>query len=115
MNMLGFTPFSHEEIPQTPGYLCAIDAEFVVVSKEETEISSEGARKVIRPNRVCLARLSVVRGEGPHMGVPFIDEYIAATEPVVDYLTEYSGIEHGDLDPTVSPYYVTPLKVAENE
>ena len=53
----------------------------------------------------------MVRGQDEEMGTPFIDEYIAATEPVVDYLTEYSGIEPGDLDPTISPYYVTPLKV----
>jgi PAB-dependent poly(A)-specific ribonuclease subunit 2 len=44
--------------------------------------------------------------------VPFIDDYIATKEPVVDYLTEYSGIVHGDLDPRVSKHNLVSLKVA---
>jgi PAB-dependent poly(A)-specific ribonuclease subunit 2 len=37
--------------------------------------------------------VSVLRGDGDQEGVPFIDDYICTTEPVLDYLTEYSGIE----------------------
>lgn len=53
---------------------------------------SDGTRSVIRPSRLTLARVSVLRGEGPDEGKPFIDEHIHTREPVVDYLTQFSGI-----------------------
>lgn len=91
----------------TPGTLIAIDTEFVLVSHEKTEIFSDGTKSLIRPKEMALARVSVVRGEGPKQGTPFIDDFIAMVnenEKVVDYLTEYSGIEPGDLDPYSSKH-----------
>lgn len=87
-----------EEAPK-PGTLVAIDAEFVVLSKALEEIDCMGRKNIIRPTETALARLSVIRGEeGPKYGVPFIDDYIRIDEPIVDYLTRYSGIKPGDLD-----------------
>ncbi|RUS31626.1 ubiquitin carboxyl-terminal hydrolase-domain-containing protein [Jimgerdemannia flammicorona] len=108
------TPVSHkilspEELPG-PGTLVAIDAEFVALNQEETEIRSDGTKSMIRPSRLSLARVSVLRGDDD--AVPFIDDYIATSEPVVDYLTEFSGIEAGDLDPATSKHTLVPLKVA---
>jgi len=71
----------------------AIDAEFVSMQQEETEFRSDGTKKVIRPARLSLARVSVLRGDGPKAGLPFIDDHIHTSEVIVDYLTEYSGIE----------------------
>ncbi|KAJ3333266.1 poly(A)-specific ribonuclease [Blyttiomyces sp. JEL0837] len=108
-----FTPLTNDEVPKSPGFLCAIDAEFVALSKEETEIRSDGSRFTIRPSKQALARVSVIRGNsGPKEGQPFIDDYIYITDPVVDYLTEYSGIKAGDLDPNISTYPLVSLKGA---
>jgi PAB-dependent poly(A)-specific ribonuclease subunit 2 len=67
---------------------------------------------VIRPSRLSLARVSVVRGDGPLEGIPFIDDYITTSEPIVDYLTEFSGITAADLDPTRSRHHLVQLKTA---
>jgi PAB-dependent poly(A)-specific ribonuclease subunit 2 len=47
---------------------------------------------MIRPSRFGLARVSVLRGDGPKQGLPFIDDHIHTSETIVDYLTEWSGI-----------------------
>ncbi|PWY98088.1 hypothetical protein BCV70DRAFT_202263 [Testicularia cyperi] len=102
---------SHDELPR-PGMLVAIDAEFVALNQEELEIRSDGTRSVIRPTRLSLARVSVVRGQGSKQGEAFIDDHIHTQEEVVDYLTKFSGILPGDLDPKVSKHTVVPLKAA---
>jgi hypothetical protein len=105
-------------IPLTPaerigrGYLVAIDCEFVAVELEEKETFDDGSEVVIKPARLTLGRVSCVRGEGTQHGVPFIDDYILTSEPVVDYLTRFSGLKPGDLDKNVSPHQLTTLKSA---
>ncbi|KAF9234026.1 ubiquitin carboxyl-terminal hydrolase-domain-containing protein [Melanogaster broomeanus] len=99
-----------EELPK-PGTQVAIDAEFVSMQQEETEYRSDGTKRVIRPARLSLARVSVLRGDGPKEGVPFIDDHIHTSEVIVDYLTEFSGIKFGDLDPHLSRHTLTPLKL----
>ena len=60
-----YTPLAPEELPALvrPGALCAIDAEFVARREEENEIRPDGSRALLRPSRLALARVSVVRGE----------------------------------------------------
>ncbi|EPX74544.1 ubiquitin carboxy terminal hydrolase [Schizosaccharomyces octosporus yFS286] len=95
-----------------PGMLIGIDSEFVALQREETEVRSDSTKSTIKPCKLSLARISVLRGEGPLKGVPFIDDYVATDDDVVDYLTKFSGIHPGDLDPALSKYNVVPLKVA---
>lgn len=75
-------------------------------------MNSDGQRSTIRPIVYALARVSVVRGSGEGEGTPFIDDYIASKEPIVDYLTSYSGIVEGDLSPQSSRHNLVSLKVA---
>jgi len=111
------TLIPNEEIPG-PGTIIALDTEFVSIRQPEIEINSDGDRETIRPIVYALARVSVIRGASPAFkadfepGTPFIDDYIITTEPIVDYLTSYSGIVAGDLDPRLSKHTLVPLKIA---
>lgn len=116
------------EVPQ-PGSAIGLDAEFVALQQEEIEVKADGSRSTLRPSRLALARVSALRGgstvddgtpeasgtDEPRY-VPFIDDYIHIHEPIVDYLTAYSGINPGDLSLRSSPHLsrgrLVPLKTA---
>lgn len=103
---------TQQEAPQC-GSLVAIDAEFVSLRPEMVEVSYTGVRNLIRPTALSLARISALRGDqGPKHGVPFIDDYIVHTKPIYDYLTTFSGIEVGDLDPKKSTKTLVTLQTA---
>jgi len=107
---LSFIPLSRQSLPRA-GDILSIDAEFVSLGAEETEIRADGARVVINPCHFSLARVSVLRAQHNQMvGEPFMDDYIVTSEPVIDYLTRFSGIVPGDLDPKLSKHHVTTLK-----
>jgi PAB-dependent poly(A)-specific ribonuclease subunit 2 len=110
LNRPTFVPFSPEEVPR-PGQVFALDAEFVQYSPPE-RIVRRGIEVEARPPRLGLGRVSVVRGQGPGFGVTCIDDYIRSVEPVYDYLTRFSGLIPGDLDPTQSRNYLTTLRRA---
>jgi DNA polymerase III epsilon subunit-like protein len=102
--------FSDDEPLPGAGDLVGLDCEFVMVQREDCEITGEGRRTVVTPARMALARVSVVRGSGEKVGTPLIDDYVEVKETVVDYLTRFSGICAGDLDPSRSTYSVSQLK-----
>eukprot|EP00898_Chlorokybus_atmophyticus_P002747 jgi/Chlat1/3473/Chrsp23S03668 len=98
-----------------PGMLMGIDAEFVALAPPEMETREGGVEVVARPSRLGLGRVSVVRwvrGEGARVGICCIDDYVKNVEPVYDYLTRFSGLSHGDLDPSMSTHHITTLKRA---
>ncbi|BDD62899.1 poly(A)-specific ribonuclease [Monascus purpureus] len=102
---------SEDEKP-TPGTPVALDTEFVDLEKAEIDVKADGSQEMVRPNKSGLARVSVLRGSGPQEGVPCIDDYINIKDTIVDYVTQYSGIKPGDLDPRTSQHNLVPLKIA---
>lgn len=105
-------PLSPDGEKPTEGTIIALDTEFVSIRQPEIEVNSEGERQTIRPIAHALARVSVVRGSGVDQGFPFIDDYINCKDTIVDYLTSYSGISPGDLDPRQSRHNLVSLKIA---
>ncbi|KAJ2489402.1 poly(A)-specific ribonuclease [Coemansia sp. RSA 2050] len=92
-------------------FRCALDAEFVVLEAAKMEVFGDGTRELHRPPVHTLARLSVVRANGGLLhSVPFIDDYVAATRPIEDLATQYSGIHAGDLTAGTSPYKLSTMK-----
>ena len=84
----------------------------VTLIREEIEITADGTRVTVIPTRQGLGRVSVVRAWGEEEGIPFIDDYITINEPIVDYVTQFSGLEEGDLDPRRSKHALVSLKMA---
>lgn len=103
---------TREEAPGI-GSLIAIDAEFVTTKPEKLEIFYNGLKNLIKPKQLSLARISALRGDnGPKQGVAFIDDYIVHTQSIHDYLTNFSGIYPGDLDPINSEKNLVTLQTA---
>ncbi|KAJ6095684.1 Peptidase C19 ubiquitin carboxyl-terminal hydrolase 2 [Penicillium sp. IBT 16267x] len=110
-HVASFQALNEDEKPK-PGTPVALDTEFVDLEKAEIDVKADGSQEIVRPNKSGLARVSVLRASGIQEGVPFIDDYITIREPIVDYVTQYSGIKPGDLDPRTSEHNLVPLKTA---
>lgn len=89
--------------------MIAFDAEFVSVQAEEALLNESGQKVSVRETRHALARISIVDCS---TGNILVDDHVLPREPVVDYLTRFSGIVHGDLDPKKSPHHLTSTRSA---
>ncbi|KAJ2844648.1 poly(A)-specific ribonuclease, partial [Coemansia erecta] len=116
----GYVPNRNQAVPLTKQeaelmekgqFMCAFDAEFVVLEAAKTEVFSDGTQQVLQPEIHTLARLSIVRASGGTLhGVPFVDDYVETTRPIADLATQYSGIHAGDLTVGTSPYKLSTMK-----
>jgi PAB-dependent poly(A)-specific ribonuclease subunit 2 len=79
------------------GKLIAFDAEFVSVQEEESTLTETGTKVVLQETRHALARISIIDCDKRTV---MLDDHVLPREPVVDYLTRFSGIVAQDLDPT---------------
>lgn len=122
-----------------PGDLIAFDGEFVSVSLEKSIINAAGERIVSEEVRQVLARISLLdMGHGPrdtegadaataspgsadgpgatafnkNMMRIIADDYILPVEPVLDYVTRFSGITEEDLNPITSKHSILSQRAA---
>lgn len=125
-----------------PGDLIAFDGEFVSVSLEKSVINAAGERVVSEEVRQVLARISLLdMGHGPrdtegsdagtagansvqvtegpgatvfnkNMMRIIADDYILPVEPVLDYVTRFSGITEEDLNPVSSKHSILSQRAA---
>lgn len=102
---------SIEELPKK-GDLLPIDTEFVSLAPPQRFKRSDGRVTEIRPSKSCLARVSalVCNKNHPMDWKILSDDYIVNREPIADYLTRFSGITPGDLNPCTSKHSVVTLK-----
>lgn len=68
---------------------------------EESRLRGDGSKVITKQGRQSLARVSVLDGrvsnsEGTALVI--MDDYVVQSEPVVDYLTRFSGITAGAID-----------------
>ena len=91
--------------PDIPGRgdLVAFDAEFVQVQHEESILTASGSKVTIREGRNALARMSLIDCRTGHV---IIDDHVLPREPIVDYLTRFSGIRPADLNPRASTHHL---------
>ncbi|KAG7343374.1 exonuclease [Nitzschia inconspicua] len=75
----------------------AFDAEFVAVQEEDSTLSETGQKLVSRETRHALGRKSVFDCMTKKV---LLDDHVLPREPVVDFLTRFSGIVADDLDPS---------------
>jgi len=85
------------------GDLIAFDAEFVSVQHEDHYLTATGSKMVLREGRSALARMSII---DCRTGRVIIDDHVLPREPVVDYLTRFSGIVEEHLDVNSSPHHL---------
>ena len=75
---------------------------------EESSLTATGSKVTLREGRHALARMSII---DCRTGEVIIDDHVLPREPVLDYLTRFSGLREGDLD-LDSPHHLVTTRNA---
>lgn len=101
------------------GDLIAFDGEFVSVQAERVVLNAEGQKVIKEEGRMLLARISIITDGGSRGSLAdepvirvLVDDYILPSEPVIDYVTRFSGLVPEDLNPSQSRHAVVPYRTA---
>ena len=106
------------------GWLIAFDAEFVSVEVENVVMDATGQQIVHDEGRQVVGRTSLLDGHRndasptspSHKALSdltlLLDDYVLPTEPVVDYVTRFSGLVEEDLNPATSRHAVVTDRTA---
>lgn len=105
---LSFTPLPPSQMPGR-GDVIGIDAEFVQLEMEMASIREDGTRVVSKEGRQALARLSILDARED---IVMMDDYVLPSEPVMDYLTRFSGLTREDLDPSLCRHHLVSARTA---
>ncbi|EPY19197.1 PAB-dependent poly(A)-specific ribonuclease subunit 2 [Strigomonas culicis] len=92
------------------GDLIAIDAEYVVLRWAAKDEESAFVYTPQRKQHMGLARVSCILSRDEDDERTIMDDYVHIPEEIEDYVTQYSGIHPGDLDPLASTKSLTSLK-----
>ena len=103
-------PFLSSLTDVMPNDLVALDAEYVVLEWANKRGDEPDYLRLQRKPHMSLARVSCILSSCPGDERTIMDDYVSTPEPVLDYVTQYSGIHEGDLDPAVSEKNLTTLK-----
>jgi PAB-dependent poly(A)-specific ribonuclease subunit 2 len=99
---------SKKDMPRD-GDSLAFDAEFVQVENESSVLTATGSKVVIREGRYAVGRISLLDCES---GRELVDDRVIPREPVVDFLTRFSGITQSDLNPKTSRHHLISARSA---
>lgn len=102
-------PNQRPNVLPSEGDYIAFDAEFVSVQEEMSTLAENGAKVTIQEPRHVIARISIIDCTTRAI---IIDDHVVPREPVVDYLTRFSGIIEKDLDPKSSTKHLISTRAA---
>ena len=91
------------------GDTLAFDAEFVQVENESSVLTATGSKVVIREGRNAVGRISLLDCESEK---EIVDDHVIPREPVMDFLTRFSGITPSDLNPKTSRHHLISARSA---
>lgn len=110
LKSLSSVPCVHMSPMSLPGEgeLVAFDAEFVTVELEKVVLDAQGQRTDNEEVRQILARISLIDQDGRVLA----DDCVLPMEPVVDYVTRFSGLTEEDLTPALSRFSLVTHRTA---